>query len=374
LICQRNPALSPPLTSGKPVTGNGPGGGGLENFKTDLFTGAASFSYPIQAPPGTHGLQPSVSLAYSSAKGNSWVGFGWSLDLGSIRRDTRQGTPSYVDSPETDHFVFGDDKLIKIRDNTSPSLREYSTLNESFVRVRRYDIGTANDRRTVETKDGMTLYFGTTGAGRVTQPSPDTGIYAWFLDRVEDRFGNFYTAQYNAAGDTGVLYPKTILYTFHTTTPGGAADDDMTQRRRIDFCLEGDTECDHVSPFTMRPDPVLNYLPGFKTETTHRLGRIRVAMADASGNVTADSNGITPTGVKYIIPHSWEKSQKVGACSTTPSPATKSLAVGRREFVERMEDELAGASPLSAGGGHRRQGSRSSRAESVLWGPFRPRN
>jgi len=34
--------------------------------------------------------------------------------------------------------------------------------------------------------------------------------------------------------------------------------------------------------------------------------------------------------------------RKVGACWTTPSPAAKSLAVGQREFVERMEDDLEG--------------------------------
>ena len=79
--------LNQPLTSGLSPSGVGTPASGLESFKTDLFTGSASFSVPMEVPPGTAGMQPSPQLAYSSSAGNGWVGFGWNLDY-----DVRSGS------------------------------------------------------------------------------------------------------------------------------------------------------------------------------------------------------------------------------------------------------------------------------------------
>lgn len=37
-----------------------------DKFQTDLFTGAATYSYPIKVPKGTNDLTPQVSLSYNS--------------------------------------------------------------------------------------------------------------------------------------------------------------------------------------------------------------------------------------------------------------------------------------------------------------------
>ena len=76
----------------------------LQGFQVAAFTGAATYSFPIQVPPGPGGLQPGLSLSYNSlvvdnASGYtqaSWVGMGWSLETGYIQRNMK-GTMTWLD-------------------------------------------------------------------------------------------------------------------------------------------------------------------------------------------------------------------------------------------------------------------------------------
>ena len=68
----------------------------------DQHTGNAAYSYPVVLPPGRDGVTPNLTLVYSSAGGNSWVGRGFSLETSTIQRDSRDGVPRY---DQTDRYT-----------------------------------------------------------------------------------------------------------------------------------------------------------------------------------------------------------------------------------------------------------------------------
>src|SRR2546423_14491497 len=78
--------------------GGGAVGGLGEKFSPDLFTGTGNFSVPITLPAGRGGLQPRLTLAYSTGSGNGPFGLGWQLSLPGVSRKTSRGLPRYVDA------------------------------------------------------------------------------------------------------------------------------------------------------------------------------------------------------------------------------------------------------------------------------------
>jgi Salmonella virulence plasmid 65kDa B protein len=102
-----------------------PKGGGAvrglgETFAPDLFTGTGNFTVPIVVPAGRRGVQPSLSLAYSTGNGNGPFGLGWRLSLPGVSRKTSRGVPRYVDAPgagarQADVFVLsGAEDLVPV--------------------------------------------------------------------------------------------------------------------------------------------------------------------------------------------------------------------------------------------------------------------
>jgi hypothetical protein len=63
-----------------------------ETFSPDLFTGTGNFSVPIAVPPGRSGLQPSLTLGYSTGSGNGPFGLGWNMSLPGVAR----GRPTWA--------------------------------------------------------------------------------------------------------------------------------------------------------------------------------------------------------------------------------------------------------------------------------------
>jgi len=218
----------------------------LQSFQSDPFTGKASFSIPIVAPPGRKGIQPNFSLNYSSGTGSGISGVGWMLDLGSIERSTKRGVPKY-DSDDT--FTFGPgagSELVAI------SANEYRLKNEgAFMKF--YFNGSY---WIVTDKTGTKYYFGQTSESRQQDGSR---IFKWCLDKVLDIYGNYLTISY--IKESNQIYPFLIQYAGNENTA-------LAPAYKIQFEYEA------------RPDITSGYMSGFCVATSSRLSDISVKYND----------------------------------------------------------------------------------------------
>ena len=179
--------------------------------------GAATLSYPISVPPGRNGLQPRVSLQYSSYNGNGWVGVGWDLDLGSIKRSTRNG----LDYNADDYVVNGSDL---VHNNTWGTDYYCEKIEGAFTK---YYYNSASNYWIATAKDGTTYRYGYTTASRMASGS---ATYSWQLDRIEDTNGNYMTVSYTT--DSGQIYPYQISYTgsTHSLSPNKTVEFELEDR------------------------------------------------------------------------------------------------------------------------------------------------
>jgi len=200
---------------------------------------------PIAVPPGRKGMQPALGLAYSSSARNSWLGVGWSLDLGYIERSTKRGVPAY-NSSDTYSFMFQGvtSELVQIPDGT------YRAKDEgAFLRFERLGISGWEVRDT----SGTRYLFGGTPASEHTNTR---GTFRWCLRKVLDTNGNFLTISY--VKDQNQTYPSRIDYTGHET--GGLQD--LAPANYVEFITES------------RPDSEVSQRSGDAVTTALRLKEI----------------------------------------------------------------------------------------------------
>jgi len=169
-------------------------------------SGAATYTIPIDVPPGIAGLQPGLALAYNSQGGNGLLGMGWSLaGLSAITRCPKtyaqDGVKEGVKLDATDRYCLGGQRLVVV--NGLPygaSGAEYRTEVESFSRITSY--GAAADGPgyfVVETKSGRTIEFGNTADSNVNvtiQSSGQLRTLLWAANKISDTVGNELTISY----------------------------------------------------------------------------------------------------------------------------------------------------------------------------------
>jgi YD repeat-containing protein len=172
-----------------------------DRYQTNLFTGSATYTYPITVPSGTNGLTPQVSLSYSSLGIRDLgmdAGMGWQVDKDYIERNTNYTPASENDDKFILHFKGTSYDLVYVSGED-----RYHTKIESYLNIQK-----PGDYWLVTTKDGTKYRFGYQNS---QVSCGGRGIaHMWNLDQVEDIHGNHIYYTYNI--DNGVGYLSKIEY------------------------------------------------------------------------------------------------------------------------------------------------------------------
>jgi len=257
--------------------------------------GAATYSIPIVVPRGRAGLEPSLSLSYSSRGGNGSVGVGWALSgMSAVSRcrpsHFRDGEVRPIQFDDSDVYCLDGARLVEVADENAapPSVecqarhKDFRTEPDSFARVVMCDWDNTGPLAWfVYGKGGRIERYGATSSSVMqvkTYPHDQFGDGSietdrratWLLDRVQDRVGNYMTytyAHFEAAGtlETLEVLPTRIDYTGFDGAGGGETDpchENIPPNRSVVFEYEG------------RSDLTSGYLHGIELTRTVRLKTI----------------------------------------------------------------------------------------------------
>jgi YD repeat-containing protein len=263
--------------SGTDIISTPQGGGALkgigEKFSPDLHTGTGNYTIPIELPPGRNGLQPKLSLVYSTGNGNSPFGLGWSLSIPGVSRKTDKGVPVYDD--DEDVFILsGSEDLVRVTPHGETT--GYRPRTEgTFARIEHIkDASKQIDYWQVRSKDGMVSTYGSpepTGNpddAVIADPKNKRRIHAWKLTETRDPFGNRVVFSYvrdkkredkDGQHCWDQVYLSSIQYVDYGDNPN-----DPSFLVRVEFDYEE------------RPDPFSDYRAGFEIRTVQRCRKIEI--------------------------------------------------------------------------------------------------
>jgi len=185
-------------------------------------SGALHYSIPIQVPPGTAGMTPSLSLEYNSQNANGIAGVGWSLSgISTISRcprtlatDTVHGG---VNFDANDRFCLDGSRLIAIKGVDGADQTEYRTEIDTFSKIVSYGVaGSGPSWFKVWTKSGNIVEYGNMPDSKFLVPGQ---AYArtWSINKVTDVVGNYMTYAYTQYA-TGEALLTEIDYTLNPNT------------------------------------------------------------------------------------------------------------------------------------------------------------
>jgi RHS repeat-associated protein len=275
--------------------------------------GSANLNYPLWIPKGRNGMNPQLSVSYSSDGGAGWLGKGWNIANSSISVDAKWGVPTYDESLESEGYLLDGESLfqeggfrpnhpnVDSRGDITPQPRSASTtrffkrIQNAWVKIERKGSGpesyvwivtdASNTKRFYGTMDGQAVH-----GNSVLRSAEDRPIATWFLTKVQDQWGNTivydYTRYSNSTANNvkngGVgMHLASITYTGFNQTPGKYSVVFSAPRERTDgrvnmnfgFKVLDDRKLENIQVFYDRannPNPLVEYEFTYKnSDSTH---------------------------------------------------------------------------------------------------------
>jgi len=231
--------------------------------------GEGTYSIGIQIPPGIAGIEPSLTLLYSSDSGNGRLGVDWNLGgTSEIYRCpqtiAQDGVVRAVSLDSNDRLCIDGARLVVVSGAYGAEGSEYRTEIDGFTKIISHtSVGNgpavSNGPAWFEvwTKAGQYKTYGNSVDSRVVAVgvSPATAR-VWALNRVQDAVSNYMTYTYTQDAVNGDYYPAQINYTGNTAQA-------QAPTNQISFV------------WAARPDAVTVYQAGAKINGLVRLTDIK---------------------------------------------------------------------------------------------------
>lgn len=240
--------------------------------------GAATYTIPIKVASGVNGLQPSISISYSSNGGNGPLGLGFSIQgLSVISKTSRTVAqdilyPSYPQYLDNSINFNSYDRLSLDGEQLRPANKNIANFNFPFAEYGKPGSVYFTEQNTFQkiilidtisgsptffkcfTKDGLIKEYGNTPDSKIELASNNKPLH-WFVNKIMDRNGNFIKFFYYENAATGSYYPLKITY----------SGNDLLNKLAKDSI---------VFEYEDRPDKTTGYLKGAQIITDKRLKKL----------------------------------------------------------------------------------------------------
>lgn len=179
--------------------------------------GDASFSFELAVPAGRRGMQPQISVSYSSGGGNGIMGKGFDVSYGSsITTDTRFGLPNY----DTRDTYMLDGILLEEKSRKENEITYRPLKETSFSRIKRF---MSDNHWEVTDKSGTKRIYAQNKSSCV---GSGVETFTWNITKIEDVNNNTVVFEYNNFAEIqgkntyNYVYPTAIYYTGYKNEKG----------------------------------------------------------------------------------------------------------------------------------------------------------
>ena len=202
---------------------------GTTKGEFSVSQGTANYSLKIDVPPGVAGMEPKLSLNYSSSGGNGYMGVGW--NIAGVSTISRCPQSKAVDGAKhkfgvkydaNDRFCLDGQRLINVRGSYGADGTEYRTEIDTYSKITQkgmYKDNKGPDWFEVKTKSGLTYRYGLyggTGGGASAYIVINKHKVFWKVNDITDTYGNKITFHYKNSYKTGENYLDKVTYADNT--------------------------------------------------------------------------------------------------------------------------------------------------------------
>jgi RHS repeat-associated protein len=295
-----------------------------DSFSIDS-DGGTNYSIPIELPPGTAKMLPTLSVGYNSGGGNGLLGLGWQL-LGltaitrvkaTVAQDGFHGTVNY---DANDRFALDGVRLIRVEGSSYDSADAvFRTEIESWRKVvPQYASGdTSNGPQSflVYTHDGSVLEYGGGTGGSVYASNEANIVRFWSLTKATDRNGNYLTTQYDFEASDSNNYPLRVDYTSNDAAQ-------LTAQRSVQFTYQSRTDIvpQYEGGGMWQTSKLLTNIQTFVGSSLVRTYSLSYVEGNATGRTQLQSVTLSDNEGNYLPATSFDWQDTASGIFQAPSP------------------------------------------------------